>query len=146
MSKFSVDPAILAVSHPLAMLKLSEARIMDDARFPWVVLVPRRAAARELDHLSPNDRLTLMEEMVAAGAAVRAIGAGLGRPVEKLNVGALGNVTPQLHIHVVGRRADDPCWPGPVWGQGAAKTFTPQALAEAIESARPAFGALAQSA
>ena len=65
----------------------------------------------------------LTSEIVIAGHAVRAIGAALRRPVEKLNVGQLGNITRQLHVHVVGRRADDPCWPGPVWGQGAAELY-----------------------
>jgi diadenosine tetraphosphate (Ap4A) HIT family hydrolase len=144
--KFTVDPAILAVSRPLAGLKLCDARLMDDARFPWIVLVPRRPGARELDHLSANDRLTLMEEIVVAGVAVRAAGAALGRPVEKLNVGALGNVTPQLHVHVVGRRADDPCWPGPVWGQGEATAYPAARLEALLAAAGAAFGGKAQTA
>ena len=140
MNKFTVDAAIASASEPLAALKLSDARLMLDARFPWVVLVPRRIGARELDHLSANDRLTLMEEIVIAGAAVRAIGAAVGRPVEKLNVGALGNVTPQLHVHVVGRRAGDPAWPGPVWGHSPAEPYPEEALARAVEAARAALG------
>ena len=91
---------------------------MDDQRFPWLVLVPRRLSVSEIEQLPAAERAQLMEEGVAAGAAVRAIGAALGRPVEKLNLGALGNVTPQLHLHVVGRRRDDDAWPGPVWGVG----------------------------
>lgn len=76
-----------------------------------------------------------MEEIVAAGAAVRAIGSALGRPVEKLNVGLLGNITPQLHVHVIGRRADDPAWPGPVWGVGQAAAYDPDSLEHARQSA-----------
>ena len=71
----------------------------------------------------------------AAGAGVRAIGAALGRPVEKLNVGQLGNVTPQLHLHVVGRRPDDAAWPGPVWGQGIAQPYTAPLLRAALQAA-----------
>jgi diadenosine tetraphosphate (Ap4A) HIT family hydrolase len=81
-----------------------------------------------------------MEEVVQAGAAVRAVGEALGRPVEKLNVGQLGNVTPQLHVHIVGRRADDPAWPGPVWGVGTAKPYGPDPLATAVAAARRALG------
>ena len=135
MDKFSVSPAIAAVSEPLASLKLCDARLMTDARFPWIVLVPRRAGARELEHVTNGDRAQLMEEIIAAGAAVRAIGAGLGRPVEKLNVGALGNIAPQLHVHVVGRRADDAAWPNPVWGHGDAVPYEPRMLDAAIAAA-----------
>lgn len=132
---FALDPAFVATSHPLLELPLCEARLQDDARYGWIVLIPRLAAARELEDLSQADQARLMAEILAAGRAVRAIGAALGRPVEKLNVGALGNVTPQLHVHVVGRRADDPAWPGPVWGHSAALAFEPAALARATEAA-----------
>src|SRR6185436_18219832 len=100
-------------------LPLCQARLQADARWPWIVLIPRSPGLRELEDLTSADRIRLMDEILAAGVAVRGAGAALGRPVEKLNVGALGNVTPQLHVHVVGRRADDPAWPGPVWGFGA---------------------------
>lgn len=135
MDKFVLNPAFLATSEPLAELKLCHVRLHLDARWPWIVLVPRKVGARELEHLSPQNRNQLMEELVLAGAAVRAIGAALGRPVDKLNVGQLGNVTPQLHVHVVGRRADDPAWPGPVWGHGEALAYTPEAQARAIAAA-----------
>lgn len=126
---FAHDPAFDAGSAPLAALPLSDVRLQLDARFPWLILLPRREGARELEDLSPEDRARLMEEIIAAGRAVRAIGEILGRPVAKLNVGALGNVTPQLHIHIVGRRPDDPAWPGPVWGVAGAVGYSAAALA-----------------
>jgi diadenosine tetraphosphate (Ap4A) HIT family hydrolase len=135
LDKFSLAPAFLATSEPLASLKLCEARLQADQRFPWIVLIPRRAGARELEHITNGDRAQLMEEVIAAGSAVRAIGAALGRPVEKLNVGQIGNITPQLHVHVVGRRADDACWPGPVWGQGEARAYDDRSLQSAIAAA-----------
>ncbi len=135
MDKFALAPAFLDPSEPLASLKLCESRLQLDARFPWIVLIPRRFGARELEHLKNGDRAQLMEEIVASGAAVRAIGAAIGRPVEKLNVGTLGNNTPQLHIHVVGRRSDDGAWPGPVWGQGVAKPYDDKTLAAATAAA-----------
>jgi len=134
LEKFALAPAFLSTSEALVSLKLCEARLQADSRFPWIVLIPRRAGARELEHVANGDRIQLMEEIVLAGAAVRAIGAALGRPVEKLNVGTLGNVTPQLHVHVVGRRADDEAWPGPVWGHGEARPYDEKAL-EAARSA-----------
>jgi diadenosine tetraphosphate (Ap4A) HIT family hydrolase len=82
-----------------------------------------------------------MAEIVVAGEAVRAVGAALGRPVEKLNVGQLGNVTRQLHVHVVGRRRDDACWPGPVWGQGEARPYATGDLSEALRLAAQALRA-----
>ena len=127
--------AFLSTSEELATLKLCEARLQLDARYPWIVLIPRRAGARELEHITNGDRAQLMEEIILAGAAVRGIGAALGRPVEKLNVGSLGNVTPQLHVHVVGRRSDDPAWPGPVWGQGEATPYDDKALQAAKAAA-----------
>ena len=142
MDKFALSPAFMATSEALADLKLCHARLQLDARWPWIVLIPRKVGARELEHLSPQNRHQLTEEIVLAGAAVRAMGAALGRPVEKLNVGQLGNVTPQLHVHVVGRRPDDAAWPGPVWGFGEAVAYDASALARAISAALGPLGAL----
>jgi diadenosine tetraphosphate (Ap4A) HIT family hydrolase len=138
VDRFSISPALLADSHPLASLGLCEARLQDDARWPWIVLIPRRQGAREIEHLAPADRALLMEEQMAAGAAARAIGSALGRAVEKLNIAALGNVTPQLHVHVIGRRADDAAWPRPIWGVGEARPYDPADL----ETARTAAAAI----
>ena len=135
-----IHPAFLATAEALGDLALCHARLQADARFPWVVLIPRAAAARELEDLTPEERRLLMDEILAAGHAVRAVGLALGREVEKLNVGQLGNVTPQLHVHVVGRRADDAAWPGPVWGHGAAEPYAREVLDEAIAAARTALG------
>jgi len=122
-----IDPAFLATSHALVSLPLCEARLQDDARFPWIVLIPRVAEAVEIEDLSADQRVLLLSEIVAAGRAVRGVGAALGRPATKLNVGQLGNITRQLHVHIVGRREDDPCWPRPVWGQGVAQAYEEEA-------------------
>jgi diadenosine tetraphosphate (Ap4A) HIT family hydrolase len=137
---FELHPAFPPTSHALGDLPLCHVRLQADARYPWLVLIPRIAGAIELEDLSGNDRAALMEEVVLAGAAVRAVGVATGRPVAKLNVGQLGNVTPQLHIHVVGRRADDAAWPGPVWGVGAAEAYAAETLAAAFTAARTALG------
>jgi diadenosine tetraphosphate (Ap4A) HIT family hydrolase len=137
---FELDPAFVPTSHQIGDLGLCAARLQDDARYPWIVLLPRRGGLRELEELSPAERSALMDEILAAGRAVRALGEASGRPVEKLNVGALGNVTPQLHVHVVGRRGDDPAWPDPVWGRGGARSYGPSELGAALATARRALG------
>jgi diadenosine tetraphosphate (Ap4A) HIT family hydrolase len=136
---FELHPAFPETSRTLGDLALCHVRLQADARFPWVLLIPRIVGAVELEDLSGADRGALMQEVVQAGAAVRAVGEVLGRPVAKLNVGQLGNVTPQLHVHVVGRRADDPAWPGPVWGAGTAEPYGDDALERAIAAARRAL-------
>ncbi|MDQ1154717.1 HIT domain-containing protein [Brevundimonas sp. SORGH_AS_0993] len=115
---FVVAPAFVAGSVAATEWPLCHVRLQDDARFPWLILIPRVAGAVELEDLSVAQRAALMEEMVRAGALVRRLGA-----VEKLNVGAIGNVTAQLHVHVVGRRRDDGLWPDPVWGRGPAVPY-----------------------
>ncbi|WP_334160940.1 HIT family protein [Phenylobacterium sp.] len=135
-----LDPAFLSTSEPLGELALSHVRLHRDARYPWIVLIPKVGRAVELEDLTHGERDVLMEEIVRAGQAVRAVSQALGRPVAKLNVGQLGNVTPQLHVHVVGRRPDDAAWPGPVWGVGAAEAYQPEQLATALSVARRALG------
>jgi len=135
-----IDPAFLSGSLPLCDLALCHVRLQNDARWPWLILIPQRAGASELEDLSREDRIRLMDEIIQAGAAVRAMGAALGFEVEKLNVGALGNITRQLHIHVVGRKTGDGAWPGPVWGVGLATPLTPGQIDLATAAARPCLG------
>jgi len=130
------DPRLLDSSVHLTNLALCQARLQADARWPWIVLIPLRAELREIEDLTHSERTQLTSEIVVSGQAVRAVATALGRPVEKLNVGQLGNVVVQLHVHVLGRRADDPAWPGPVWGFGAPVAYEAQALDLAVESAR----------
>jgi len=137
---FEIDPAFLATSEALGDMALCHVRLQADARFPWIVLIPRRDAARELEDLAEGERDVLMEEILRAGAAVRAAAQALGRPATKLNVAQLGNVTPQLHVHVIARRSDDAAWPQPVWGVGMAEAYAPEALAAAIAAARGVLG------
>lgn len=136
MTGFSVDPAFEAGSVAAAEWGLSHVRVQNDARFPWLILIPRVAGAVEIDGLSPTERAVLLEEIVRAGAIVRRLGELAGRPVDKLNIAALGNVTAQLHVHVVGRRRDDPLWPDPVWGRGGTAAYTDEALAAALAAVR----------
>ena len=116
---FTLPPRLEADTHLVCDWPLCRVLLMNDARYPWLVLVPRQDNLTEITDLAAADRAILMEEIARAGAIVR------NRPgVTKLNVGALGNLVPQLHIHVVGRHAGDPAWPGPVWGHSPAQPYT----------------------
>jgi diadenosine tetraphosphate (Ap4A) HIT family hydrolase len=140
MADFTVDPAFEAGSIAVGDLPLCHVRLQADARWPWLILIPRLPGLREVEDLSAADRARLIEETVLAGQAVRAVGAATGFTVDKLNIGALGNVTPQLHVHMVGRRAGDPAWPGPVWGVGVAEAYGAFGLDMALQAARKALG------
>ncbi|HEV2540490.1 MAG TPA: HIT family protein [Frateuria sp.] len=135
---FLLDPRLAADTRPIARLDLCEARLMDDARFAWLVLVPQRAGLVEIADLTPSERTLLWHEVDRAGAALQAT-----VPCDKLNLGALGNIVRQLHVHVVARREGDAAWPGPVWGSGAAVPYGQadrealvQRLREALQGAR----------
>lgn len=126
---YELHPQLAADTHPLVTLELCELRLMDDANYPWLVLVPRLAGARELLDLDVGQRHRLTDEIDLAGRALR----DAFRPF-KLNVAALGNLVPQLHVHVIARFEDDPAWPAPVWGRVAARPYTPEALVERIQA------------
>ena len=133
---FNPDPAFDAGSVLACDWPLSQVRLQDDGRFPWLILIPRIEGVVELDELTADQRAVLMEETVRAGAAVRAMGQRSMRPVEKLNIAAIGNVTAQLHIHIVGRRRDDDLWPDPVWGRGPAAPYAPEVRDEILAAIR----------
>ncbi len=113
---FNLHPTLARDAVEVARLPLCRVLLMNDRRFPWLILVPEREARREIHELAPADRAALIEEIAQASEVLTR----LCRP-EKLNVGALGNLVPQLHVHVVGRFAADAAWPGPVWGAGAGR-------------------------
>ena len=111
--RFVLDARLAADTHAIGDLQLSELRLMDDARFPWLILVPRIAGARDLIDLDEGDQRSLLAEINLVGRALET----LLRP-DKLNIAALGNVVPQLHVHVIARFVVDAAWPQPVWGRG----------------------------
>ena len=136
MSGFAVDPAFEAGSIAAVDWPLCHIRLQDDVRFPWLILIPRVSGATELEDLSLQQRTDLMEETVRAGAVIRAMAEEAGRPIDKLNVGAIGNVTAQLHLHVVGRRRDDPLWPDPVWGRAGTQRHGADQLSQRLTHLR----------
>jgi diadenosine tetraphosphate (Ap4A) HIT family hydrolase len=140
ISAFKADPAFEAGSVIVCDWPLCQVRLQDDARFPWLILIPRRAGLHEIEDLTTAERAVLMDEVVLAGERVRELGQAAGRPVQKLNVAALGNVTAQLHVHVVGRRHDDGQWPDPVWGRGTAVPYGAGGLQAAVSRIRLSSG------
>ena len=134
MKDFAADPAFEVASVHVADWPLCQVRIQNDARYCWLILLPRVAGAVELSDLDPAQRAALREEIVRAGETVTAMAEAAGRPVDKINTAALGNVTSQLHVHVVGRRRDDPLWPDPVWGRSGAISCAPEVLVARKES------------
>jgi len=132
---FQLHPRLAADTVEVSRLELSRLLLMGDARWPWLILVPARDGITELHELSAPDRALLIEEVATASALL----ARLYR-ADKINVGALGNMVPQLHVHVIARRCDDPAWPGPVWGHGTAESYAPDALDAAVAGLRVALG------
>jgi len=129
-----LHPQLAEDTHPVASLGLCELRLMDDGNYPWLVLVPRVAGAVELLDLDAAQRHAVPAEIDLASRALR----NLFRP-HKLNVAAMGNLVPQLHVHVIARFQHDPAWPAPVWGRVAARPYSPEALVERIASLQAAL-------
>lgn len=126
MQPLSLDPRLAADSLAVADLPLSSLRLMRDSRFAWLMLVPRKPELVELLDLADDERVQLMREIALVGEVLKA-----ETGCDKLNVGALGNIVAQLHVHVIARFSGDAAWPGPVWGSGAAVPY-PAGAAEAL--------------
>jgi diadenosine tetraphosphate (Ap4A) HIT family hydrolase len=132
---FELDPQLERDTIVVGDLPLCRVLLMDDARWPWLILVPRRAGVRELFELNDDDQVTLVREVSQAGSALMALSRG-----EKLNVAALGNVVPQLHVHLVARRSDDPAWPNVVWGLFPRQHYQPEAMRDMLPRVADSLG------
>ena len=119
MTDFTLDPHLEADTYLLTDLPLCRVLLMNDSRYPWLILVPRQHGLRELHDLSREDQGRLMSEITLTTKTLE----GSHGP-DKINVGALGNIVKQLHIHVLGRFDGDPAWPGPVWGIGEPAAYS----------------------
>ena len=133
---FALDPRLATDTRPIASLPLCDVQLMNDARYAWLVLVPRRGGLVEITDLDDADQTTLWHEVNLAARALRAVA-----PCDKLNLGALGNVVRQLHVHLVARCEGDAAWPGQVWGHGHAQPYTEVALRERLAAMRQALEA-----
>jgi diadenosine tetraphosphate (Ap4A) HIT family hydrolase len=115
---WSLHPQLAHDTAPVGDLALVRVLAMNDANYPWVILVPRRGGVVEIIDLDQAERGRLMAEIAQVCAALKQL-----TGCDKLNVAAIGNVVPQLHVHVVARRTDDPAWPKPVWGAAPARPY-----------------------
>ncbi|HYH21166.1 MAG TPA: HIT family protein [Azospirillum sp.] len=115
---FQLHERLAADTTLVCTFDLCRVLLMNNRVWPWLILVPARAGVVEIHHLDAADRVRLIEEIARASAVLE----DLFRP-DKINVGALGNIVPQLHVHVIARGKGDPAWPGPVWGSGFAEPY-----------------------
>lgn len=128
---FELDSRLERDSVPLMWLGLCEMRVMNDRRWPWLVLVPQRAGAVEIHDLTPLDQTMLTFETNTVSKALKEL-----TQCQKINIGALGNIVSQLHVHIVARHDRDPAWPGPVWGHGQREPYEPASIHKFIDSVR----------
>lgn len=133
--EFVLHPQLAADTALVGDLDLCRVLLMDDARYPWLILAPRRPQLRESYELESVDRARLWEE-VDHVAAILASHTG----AYKMNIAALGNQVPQLHVHCIARFKEDAAWPGPVWGVVPPRAYTAAQRAETLAGLRDALG------
>lgn len=137
LAGWHLHPQLADDTHPVAVLELSELRLMDDANHPWLILVPRLEGATEWVDLDVPGQATLSREISLASRVLQRE----FRP-HKLNVAALGNMVPQLHVHVIARFEHDIAWPRPVWGTASAKPYSAEELARRVGQLQTALAAV----
>jgi diadenosine tetraphosphate (Ap4A) HIT family hydrolase len=135
MATWTLHPQLAAETAKLGDLPLSRVLLMNDANYPWLILVPRKAGITELIDLDDAEQTQLMREVTQTARTLREVTA-----CHKLNIAALGNMVPQLHVHVIARFRDDPAWPKPVWGVAPAKAYAEDAQQRFMISLREAIG------
>ncbi len=131
---FTLDTRLAADTHLVGDMDFARVLLMDDARFPWLVLVPRVAGLRELTDLPIDDQRRLLDDINRAAQALQAV-------VEphKLNIAALGNVVAQLHVHIIARFDRDAAWPKPVWGIGERRGYSADEREHTLRALRTAL-------
>jgi diadenosine tetraphosphate (Ap4A) HIT family hydrolase len=134
MSAFELHPQLAADTVAVATWPLCEVLLLNDANYPWLVLVPARPDLRDYHDLTADDMAVAGAEITRVSEALVALFAPT-----KINVAALGNMVPQLHIHVIARFADDPAWPNPIWGAVPTEPYGKEALDERVVALRRAF-------
>lgn len=131
---FELHPRLAADTVPLGTLPLCRVLLMNDQNFPWCILVPQRAAVREIHALAAADQPQLMREISGIAEAMQTVFVA-----DKMNIAALGNQVPQLHIHIIARFETDPAWPAPVWGRLPPDTYPEADLEQRLKQLRSAF-------
>lgn len=140
MAEFTLHPQLAQDSLPVLDLPLSRLIMMNDSAYPWFVLVPRRAEITEIFQLDWEDQVQLLNESSMVSELLMQVFQG-----DKMNVAALGNMVPQLHLHHIVRFKNDPAWPGPVWGVKAMKAFEVQTANDLIADIKSKLNAIIQS-
>ncbi len=135
--KFELHERLAADSHSLGRSRLCEVRLINDSSWPWVLLVPAVAGIREIYELAPEQQQRLVEESSILGQGMMEVFSG-----DKLNIGALGNMVPQLHLHHIVRFEGDPAWPGPVWGCQPPVAYTSEQLEQVRQALAPVLDRL----
>lgn len=133
---FELHPQLAADTVPVVSWPLCQVLLINDATYPWLVLVPARPDLRDLDDLANDDLVLATGEIVRASRALKSL-----YSPDKVNVAALGNMVPQLHIHVIARFEDDAAWPKPVWGVAPARAYEPDALLARLSELHEVFDA-----
>lgn len=118
MRAFDLDPRLARDTTMIGRLGLCELRLINDCRWPWLILVPQRNDITEFHDLTPLDQTMLIFETCLVSKALKSL-----TGADKINIGSLGNIVPMFHLHIVARRDGDPNWPGPVWGYGTAEAY-----------------------
>lgn len=134
MIKFELHPRLAADCEILGELSLARVLLMKDANYPWVILVPKINDIRELHELSEKDQQQLIAESSFVSARMQDI-----FQADKMNVAALGNMVPQLHVHIIARFENDPAWPNPIWGAVSPLAYSPEALSEQVKRLQKAL-------
>ena len=134
---WSLDPQLARDTVMVGDLPLARTLVMNDANYPWLILVPRQPDASEFLDLDDEQQAQLMDEIVMLSRVLKDVTA-----CDKLNVAAIGNIVPQLHVHLVARRRSDPAWPRPVWGAVPVRPYAKAELASFVDRIRQevAFG------
>ncbi|MCC6503334.1 MAG: HIT family protein [Deltaproteobacteria bacterium] len=134
MNNFTLHERLKNDTFEVMDLALCRVLLMNDSHFPWLILVPMRTGVTEVHGLTREDRAVLIEETAAASRAISSVFSP-----DKINIGALGNLVPQLHVHVVGRTREDRAWPGPVWGSGQGAPYVKEELEKTLSAIRQAL-------
>lgn len=134
MNKFVLDPTLEKDTFYIADLTVSRLLLMNDARYPWLILVPRRADKVEIIDLTMSDQIELLKELNVASTLIK----NVFKP-DKINIANIGNRVPALHIHVIARYKTDGVWPAPVWGLGEALPYSSEEKEKIIKLVREAL-------
>jgi len=135
---FELHERLAADTHSLGQSALCDVRLMNDRTWPWIILVPAVSGIREIYQLTADQQVQLLKESSALSKGMMELFEG-----DKMNVAALGNMVPQLHLHHIVRFQDDPAWPGPVWGTQPPVPYTAQELERVTEKLQPVLESLA---